>query len=336
VYTKGVTVIMKKRLWLLSHLVAVILLTCCISIMEGVTAEGSFDRTLEVSRAVNLDIRTGSGGIRVSHGDTSQVRIHGSIRVRRSSHSEAEDIVRELEQNPPVEQNGNEIRIGHQNRDDDLRRNVSISYELIVPANTELRARTGSGSIAVEGLQQPVEARTGSGSVDVRDVSSRVEAHTGSGSITLTSIQGETEAHTGSGRIRAEGLAGPFTGSTGSGSISIEQTAAGGADIHTGSGGIKAFGVEGPLKARTGSGSIRAEGKPIADWDLHTGSGSISLRLPPDAAFNFEGRSSSGGISIDHPVTVQGRVERRRIQGQVRGGGPLVRVETGSGSVEVE
>ncbi len=327
---------MKKRLWFLSHLLAVTLLTGCIEIMEGVTAEGSFDRTLEVSGPVNLDIRTGSGRIRVNRGDTSQVRIHGAIRVRRSSHSEAEEIVRELEQNPPVEQTGNEIRIGHQNRDDESRRNVSISYEVTVPAQTEVRARTGSGSVDIEDLERAVEARTGSGSVSIRNVSGRVDAHTGSGSITLTSVQGEAEAHTGSGGIRAESLAGPFTGSTGSGSISVEQTAAGGADIRTGSGGIKVFGVEGPLRARTGSGSIRAEGKPIADWDLHTGSGSVSLRLPPDAAFNFEGRSSSGGISIDHPITVQGKVERRRIQGQVRGGGPLVKVDTGSGSVRVE
>ncbi len=289
---------MKRRLWFLPHLLAVVMLTGCFSIIEGVTAEGSFDRALDVSGPVNLDIRTGSGRIRVSPGGAAQVRIHGIIKARRSNHFEAEDIVRELEQNPPIEQIGNEIRVGQREGNDSLR-NVSISYEVTVPAQTQVRARSGSGSVSIEGVEQAVEARTGSGNVDVQSVSSRVEAHTGSGSITLTSIQGETEAHTGSGSIRADGLAGPFTGSTGSGSISIQQTAPGGVDIETGSGGIKAGGIEGPLRARTGSGSIKAEGKPVADWDLHTGSGSVSLRLPPDAAFDFDGRSSSGGVSID-------------------------------------
>lgn len=43
--------------------------------------EGSFDRTLTVNGAVDLNVETGSGRIEVHAGDTSSVRIHGVIRL---------------------------------------------------------------------------------------------------------------------------------------------------------------------------------------------------------------------------------------------------------------
>ena len=71
------------------------------------------------------------------------------------------------------------------------------------------------------------------------------------------------------------------------------------------------------------------------DWDLETGSGSIRVTLPEDAAFDIDAESNSGGIDIDHPVTVQGRISKRHITGNVRGGGPLLKIDTGSGGVSV-
>ena len=309
----------------------------CLDLIDGVTAEGAFSRTLDVNGPMELDVSSGAGSIHVRRGAPGEVTIHGKIRVRRSSLSQAEDIVDELAQEPPIEQTGSVIRVGRIDRAE-WRRNVSISYEITVPVQTLVRARTGSGSVDVDGVEQTVEARSGSGSVRISRVTGSVDAEAGSGSVTVTSTRGAVKAHTGSGSIRAEDVAGHFNGSTGSGSISVEQSGPGGASLRTGSGRITASGVEGPLEAQTGSGSIRVQGSPVAAWRARTGSGSISLRLPPDAAFDFDGRSSSGGVSIDHPVTVtvQGRVNRKHVQGKVRGGGPLVKVETGSGSIGVE
>ena len=55
-----------------------------------------------------------------------------ALRARFATPATAEEYlarVRRIEANPPIEQNGNSIRIG-QMRDDDLYRNVSISYEV--------------------------------------------------------------------------------------------------------------------------------------------------------------------------------------------------------------
>ena len=62
-----------------------------------------------------------------------------------------EQRIDEIENNPPIEQSGNTIRIGHiENRE--WKRNISISYDLIVPTQTKLRSESGSGIQKVDGI----------------------------------------------------------------------------------------------------------------------------------------------------------------------------------------
>jgi DUF4097 and DUF4098 domain-containing protein YvlB len=153
--------------------------------------------------------------------------------------------------------------------------------------------------------------------------------------MTLDNIKGEVRAKTGSGSIRATEIAGGFEGETGSGHIEFQQSAPGSVRVKTGSGGIEARGVRGSLEARAGSGGIDADGDPRGGWIVHTGSGSVRLRLAADAAFDLNAHTSSGSISVNRPVTVQGMINRKEIHGRVRGGGPQVEVQTGSGNIEI-
>ena len=111
------------------------------------TAEGQFERTLSVAGPLDLNVHTNSGSITVVLGSGSQVRILGKIKVRRDRLGDAQAIVKEIEANPPIEQTGNTVRIGRTDEQDrEWRRNVSISYELVVPKATRLDSNTGSGS----------------------------------------------------------------------------------------------------------------------------------------------------------------------------------------------
>lgn len=298
------------------------------------SAEGSFDRTLKVTGPVQLDVSTGSGSIRVRPGGAGSVHVVGTIRVHDSWGGDADEKVRRLEANPPIEQVGNIIRIGHI-EDEELKRNVSISYEIEVPAETQVRSESGSGSQEMRGLTGPVRAQTGSGSITVSDIKLEVQAHTGSGSIALESIGAGVQLHTGSGSIHAQGVHGRVNAQTGSGNITLEQSAPGDVEAETGSGHMELHNVRGTLHAETGSGGITVDGQPTGDWRLEAGSGGISVRLPGDAAFDFRAHTGSGGITIDHPLTVQGTVSRSDLQGKVRGGGYLLEVRTGSGHIEV-
>jgi DUF4097 and DUF4098 domain-containing protein YvlB len=300
------------------------------------TAEGDFQRTLNVSGAVNLEVSTGSGSVRVRSGSAGRVEVHGHVKAGDwFGGTSAEERVKRIVANPPIQQDGDVIRVGHI-EDSDLRQKISISYDIVVPAETQLHSSSGSGSQTVEGIKGPAEIMTGSGSEKISDLGDRLRAETGSGGIEIDHVKGDVWARAGSGSIRATDVAGAFEGNTGSGHISLEQTAPGAVRADTGSGGVELRGVHGSLDARAGSGTIQAEGDPSGPWSLRTGSGGVRLHLPSDAAFDLDAHTSSGSISVDHPVTVQGTVGRRELRGKVRGGGTPVIVETGSGDIQIQ
>ena len=98
--------------------------------------------------------------------------------------------------------------------------------------------------------------------------------------------------------------------------------------------------MQGSFHGETGSGDVTAEGTQIGTWDIRTGSGTVRVSLPANAAFDADISTSSGSIDVGSPIemTVQGRVDNshREIRGKVRGGGPLLRVHTGSGDIHIE
>lgn len=295
--------------------------------------EGTFHRSLDVSGPVDIDLTTGSGNVAVRTGGNGKVEITGHIRASGWFDGGQERISR-IEANPPIQQSGNSIRIGHMH-DSDLLHNISISYELVVPAQTQLTSHSGSGRQEVDGLTGAINLDAGSGDVRISNTGNTVRAQTGSGDMNLENIKGEVNARTGSGSIRATGIAGGFDAETGSGHIELQQSAPGSVRMKTGSGGIEARGVRGSLEARAGSGEIQADGDPRGGWIVHTGSGSVRLRLATDAAFDLNAHTSSGSISVNRPVTVQGLINRKEIRGRVRGGGPQVEVQTSSGNIDI-
>jgi DUF4097 and DUF4098 domain-containing protein YvlB len=102
----------------------------------------------------------------------------------------------------------------------------------------------------------------------------------------------------------------------------------------TGSGNIELKNLKGGLKADTGSGDIKVGGAPVADWKLETGSGSIEF-WPGSAGFTIDASTGSGSVHTDRDMLVQGSFDKHHINGKFNGGGPTVRVETGSGDIRV-
>lgn len=320
----------------IAALTALFLLATGLELAFG--ARGQFDRTLKVTGPVEMEVTTGSGNITVHVGSSSSVQIHGTIRVGENWHlseADAENKVKALEANPPIEQDGNFVRIGHI-EDPELRRNVSISYEIETPAETRLTSKTGSGNQQVSGIGGPVSAGTGSGNVTVSNIGDEVRAESGSGNLELGTIKGEVRASTGSGYIRAQGVAGGFTGRSGSGDITLEQTSPGVVNVESGSGSARLSGVDGSVEVRAGSGNISVQGTPSHDWTLHTGSGAIELHLPAQASFDLDAHTSSGKINTTRPITVQGSLGHGRLQGKVGNGGSRLDLQTGSGDIDIE
>ena len=282
------------------------------------TPQGHFEKTFSVTGPVDLEVLTHSGDITVRSGSAGSVSIRGKIYVGDrwlfgNRHTDVSDI----EQHPPLHQEGNSIRIDYVNM-----RDVSVDYEITVPADTTVRTHSGSGDQTIEGVR---------GNADLQS---------GSGDLRLENLTGEIRLQTGSGNVRAREISGAVRGGAGSGDIEVEETGSGDIALHTGSGNIVVRGIHGGLRAEAGSGDITAEGTQTAEWEIHTGSGNVHVRIPSNAAFDADISTSSGTVDVDSPIemTVQGRVQelRKQIKGKVRGGGPLLSVRTGSGDVHIE
>jgi hypothetical protein len=203
--------------------------------------------------------------------------------------------VQEIANNPPVEQTGNIVRIGQHH---ESYHNISIDYDIEAPANAFLEANSGSGDINDDGVGENAKLGTGSGG------------------------------------IHATGLQGGFNVNTGSGNIYAEQTGQGDVKAQTGSGTVELKNVNGSLRAGTGSGNIKVAGTPTSDWKLQTGSGGVEL-WAGSAGFTLDASTGSGSVHTDPEMTVQGSFDKHHIVGKVHGGGPTVRIETGSGDVRV-
>lgn len=143
----------------------------CIVALPLQAAEGSFERTLKVTGPVTLDVTTGSGDIHVRAGSSATVEIHGAIRARShwGDHASPEEKVQYLESHPPIEQEGNAIRVGHI-EDREFSHNVSIRCELVAPAATTRHSETGSGDMELDSVRGPVKAKTGSGTIRAEGV----------------------------------------------------------------------------------------------------------------------------------------------------------------------
>jgi DUF4097 and DUF4098 domain-containing protein YvlB len=68
--------------------------------------------------------------------------------------------------------------------------------------------------------------------------------------------------------------------------------------------------------------------------DVSTTNGGVNLVLPNDYSARLETGTVNGHLSVDFPVTVQGRLDRR-LSMDLGGGGRLVRVVTTNGGVRV-
>jgi DUF4097 and DUF4098 domain-containing protein YvlB len=121
------------------------------------------------------------------------------------------------------------------------------------------------------------------------------------GEVFLVGIGGDVKAETTNGAIKAKGL----------GSSVIASVTNGGIDIH-----MDSLGENGVT--------------------LESTNGSIKLALPEQAKATLAAKVVNGSIKVaDLPFEKSGETTRRRLTGQINGGGPELKVETVNGSITV-
>lgn len=302
----------------LAAVLALVVAACVPSVAHA--ADYTFQRDLTVNGDVTLNVCSGSGDIHVSGTGGNTVHIYGKIPTN-TWHSwhlfgPSTDEMKRIVANPPIQQNGNIIHIGnHETCEGHMFRDISIDYEITAPKNAIVVADTGSGDIRIESISGSLHADTGSGDIRANGIGSGSTLETGSGTIDVQQAQGTIKA------------------STGSGNVKIQNSQIQDARASTGSGDIVIGDVHGSLSAGTGSGNITAIGMPSSNWKLDAGSGSIQFNADPNAKFNLDAESDSGSIHSKLAVSVTGDLEHGELRGPVNGGGPVVKIRTGSGDI---
>ncbi|HSM16280.1 MAG TPA: hypothetical protein VK845_04680, partial [Gemmatimonadales bacterium] len=72
-----------------------------------------------------------------------------------------------------------------------------------------------------------------------------------------------------------------------------------------------------------------------AGLDAQTRNGGVSLTMPDGYSARLETGTTNGGLEIDFPVMVQGRVTKR-LSVTLGDGGPPIRAMTTNGGVHIE
>ena len=173
-----------------------------------------------------------------------------------------------------------------------------------IPREADLTVRSGDGSVTIEGVRGRLELRTGDGSVRGFDLEGDLAVDTGDGSVVLKSVAGRVE-------------------------------------VHTGDGGVEIMGHPDRLTVRSGDGAIRVslagDVQMSGSWSIETADGGIALDLPPGFAAQLDARTGDGAIRVDRDF-LEGMMideEGGSAQGTLGGGGPLLKVRTGDGTISV-
>lgn len=163
-----------------------------------------------------------------------------------------------------------------------------------------------------------VEVRSGDGSVDAPALTGRLQIETGDGHIRVTGAHGDMTLMSGDGAIDADGLDGSLR-------------------AHTTDGHLNVSGRFDHLDLRTGDGHMQANvagGSRLADdWSLETRDGGLQLRVPHDIRALLDARTGDGRLHVDLPIAVRGDIRHHQLSGELNGGGPVLRLRTGDGSL---
>lgn len=164
--------------------------------------------------------------------------------------------------------------------------------------------------------------------VQLDDLSGRAEVTTDSGNVRART-DGVVELTSQSGSMIVEAAEGTLTTSSGSMHLSI----AGWVNATADSGSIVGdIGDGGRIETESGSIDVELTAPLTRELRVSADSGSIILRVPADAPLSLDVATESGGVLIRLP---DASYDGRAYVGTNAGGGPLLHVRAGAGSIHV-
>lgn len=300
------------------------------------------DGTLEV-KVPGADVNIRTGNVREATVDIYAYHRSSSKRARDYYNRFDWDV---SERNNVVRVEAKRPRTGSWNNN-----GVRMTIDVTIPERFRTEVATSGGDITAQSLNGRTALRTSGGDIEVRriqgdeillttsggdimanDLSGPVEIHTSGGDIEVGNVNGpRIEIGTSGGDIIARRLqARSIEVGTSGGDIELEHLI-GAAEVVTSGGDIQVGRVEGGLTATTSGGDIEIVLSKAGAVSLSTTGGDVFVLAPTSLSADLDLRGQS--VRVDGSFDFQGDQTRRRINGRIGGGGPLLKATTTSGSV---
>ncbi len=228
---------------------------------------------------------------------------------------------------------GRRVRIMSDEDGLDAHANLAIR----VPEGQTFDLYLAVGTVSARNINGRIRLDTHSAPVTTTGTSGRMVVDVGSGHVEAADHEGDLDIDTGSGSVEVSGVRGDILRvDTGSGGVTATRVSISNLEIDTGSGRVDVSGaVARDILIDTGSGAVELDlSTNPRDVVIDTGSGSVTMTVPDSFGAQLEIDTSSGGISIDFPVTMQ-HWERDHVEGTIGDGAARVMIDTGSGGVRI-
>jgi Putative adhesin len=300
--------------------------------------QGDIKKTFPVQPGGRLVMDVSPGPIEVKTTGESQIVVDIFRKAERMEESRAEELLRNHEVTFEHLDNNLTIRAKVKNEGWKLwrRSGLKVRYVVSIPSEFNVDLKTSGGGISVGDLRGEVRVNTSGGGLRIGKIEGPVIGNTSGGGISLAGCNGKAEIKTSGGGIDIGSGTGSITADTSGGSIEIGNFV-GDVYVRTSGGGISAESIEGSIDASTSGGPVNValKGQPNRDCHLSTSGGGITVDLEENIALNIDAEASGGGITCDLPVTVQGRIEKGKMNGTLNGGGQALVVRTSGGSIHL-
>ncbi|HYC69665.1 MAG TPA: DUF4097 family beta strand repeat-containing protein [Opitutaceae bacterium] len=282
------------------------------------------EKTFFVKPGGSLRALTQGGDIIVRTGDDGKVTVTARQTIRAETDAEADRLLEKL--TLTIDEAGGDVTAEakyERDRPSGWFRNwppVSVDFIITVPLRYDAELRTSGGDIEVGSLIGMVKAHTSGGDIRLAKIDGDVDAHTSGGDISLREGTARAKVHTSGGDILIEKVAGPVDAGTSGGDIIIRSAAS-------------------VVNAHTSGGDVRATlTSPFtADCSLGTSGGDVTVEFPKSSAFRLDANTSGGDVDASGlTITIErGGVGKSRLVGSVNGGGPLLKLRSSGGDINV-
>jgi hypothetical protein len=193
-------------------------------------------------------------------------------------------------------------------------------------AKGSINAVTAGGNIVIADGKQAVSAETMGGSIEVKQCGGALTARTGGGTLQLGHLGGRATLQSAAGSIRLASAEGPVTATTGGGTIEL-------------------FGLGQQAEVQSSGGEIIVEflGQDFHGGSLQTPNGDVVVYLAPKLKATVQARvemAAGHRLHSDFPEITVAEGNRQygpgslQAGGNLNGGGPVLKVRTGTGNID--